>query len=209
MAMVLKRVLAFFILIIVVALAISFVAFNMIYIGPFDLAIRLFALNGFLALSIAAMMSPFLKEITLFFKKSFINVHHYFAAAGLLLITLHPIGVVIQALNPMLFLPNLGSLYLFLFYGGSIALIAVYAAFGAALLRKKINSHWRPFHAIMYVALLFGVVHANLAGLDFQNVYLMVIYDGLFVGVLVAFGLKRFQFYRIKARKNNTVNHPK
>jgi len=29
----------------------------------------------------------------------------------------------------------------------------------------------------------------------------MVIYDVLFAGVLVAFGLKRLQFYRINARK--------
>ena len=207
MVMILMRVLAFFLLIVASALAISFVAFNTTYIDAFDLAIRLFALNGFLALSIAAMMSPFLKEITFFFKKSYTKVHHYFAATGLLLITLHPIGVVIQALNPMLLLPNLGSLYLFLFYGGSIALIAVYAAFGAALLRKKINSYWRPFHALMYVALLFGVIHANLAGLDFQNVYLTVTYDGLFVGVLVAFGLKRWQFYRMKARMKNSQHN--
>lgn len=91
----------------------------MSYNGPFALAIRLLALNGFLALSVAAMMTPFIKEITVFFKKSFIKMHHYFAAAGLLLITLHPLAVVIQALNPTLLLPNAGSFYLFLFYGGA------------------------------------------------------------------------------------------
>lgn len=207
--MLLKREVAFFSVIVVFALAVSLFAFTMRYIGPFDLALRLFALNGFIALSVAAMMTPFLKEVTLFFKKSFIKVHHYFAAAGLLLITLHPVAVVIQALNPMLFLPNVRSLYLFLFYGGSVALISIYVAFGFVLLRKKFTSHWRPFHALMYVALFFGVVHANLAGLDIQNVYLMVIYDGLFAGVVVTFVLKRWQFYRIKARRNNVVNHPK
>ena len=110
------------------------------YFDPLDLAIRLFALNGFLALSIAAILTPFIKEVTLFFKKSFLNIHHYFAAAGLLLITLHPVAIVIQALNPALLLPDFGSFYLFLFYGGSVALIAIYAAFGAVLLRKKL---WR------------------------------------------------------------------
>ena len=132
--------------------------------APFDLTIRLFALNGFLALSIAAMMSPFLKEITLFFKKSFVTVHHYFAAAGLLLITLHPISVAIQAVDPSILLPNFASLYSFFFYGGSIALISVYIAVGAVLFRKKAVAYWRPFHALMYVALFFGVVHANLWG---------------------------------------------
>jgi hypothetical protein len=69
----------------------------------------LFALNGFIALSVTAILTPFIKEVTLFFKKSFIKVHHYFATFGLILIALHPIGVVIQALNPALILPNVGS----------------------------------------------------------------------------------------------------
>jgi hypothetical protein len=50
-------------------------------LDPLDLAIQLLALNGFLALSIAAVMTTFLKEVTLFFKKFFITIHHYFAAA--------------------------------------------------------------------------------------------------------------------------------
>jgi sulfoxide reductase heme-binding subunit YedZ len=178
-------------------------------IDPFGLAIRLFALNGFIALSVAAILTPFIKEVTLFFKKSFIKVHHYFAAFGLLLITLHPISVVIQALNPALFLPNVGSFYLFLFYGGSIALIAIYAAFGAVLLRRKAVAYWRPFHALMYLALFFAVIHGNIAGYDFQNVYLMAIYDGLFVAVIFAFVLKRFQFYKIKKQRKKLANKPK
>lgn len=181
----------------------------MSYNGPFALAIRLLALNGFLALSVAAMMTPFIKEITVFFKKSFIKMHHYFAAAGLLLITLHPLAVVIQALNPTLLLPNVGSFYLFLFYGGSVALIAVYAAFGAVLLRKKVMAYWRPFHALMYVALFFGVVHANMSGMDFQSIYLKIIYDSLFAGAMVAFGLKRWQFYRIKSRRKQLASPTK
>ena len=207
--MILKKELAFFAVIIIFASAVSIYAFSMFYISPFDLTIRLLALNGFIALSIAAMMTPFLKEVTFFFKKSFVKVHHYFAAAGLLLITLHPLAVSIQALNLTILLPNVGSLYLFLFYGGSVALISIYVAFGAVLLRKKITAHWRPFHALMYLALFFGVVHANLIGFDLQSIYLKIVYDALFAGALVTFGLKRWQFYRIKTRKNNSVNHAK
>lgn len=117
MVMVLKRNAGFFAVIILFALAVSLVALTARNIDPFDLTIRLLALNGFIALSVAAILTPFIKEVTLFFKKSFIKVHHYFAASGLLLITLHPISMVIQALNPALFLPNVGSFYLFLFYG--------------------------------------------------------------------------------------------
>lgn len=169
----------------------------------------LLALNGYVALSVAAIMTPFIKEIALFFKKSFIKVHHYFAAAGLLLITLHPIAVVFLTLSPTILLPNFASIYTFFFYGVSIALIAIYVAFGAVLLRKKVVAYWRYFHALMYVALFFGVVHANLWGMDFQNVYLTVIYDGLFAAALVAFGLKRLQFFRIKTRRKKMVHQPK
>ena len=201
--MVLKKTPAFFACIFAFALAISLVPFSMGYSSPFELIIRLLALNGFFALSIAAMMTPFLKEVMLFFKKSFISIHHYFAAAGLLLITLHPIAVAIEALDPTILLPNFASLYSFFFYGGSVALISVYVAFGSVLLRKKAVAYWRPFHALMYVALFFGVVHANLWGMDFQNIYLTIIYDGLFAGVLVAFVLKRWQLHKMKARKNH------
>lgn len=200
--MVLKRELGFFALIIIFGLAVSLFVFSLGFIDPLTFTIRLLALNGYIALSIAAMMTPFLKEITIFFKKSFVKVHHYFAAAGLLLITLHPIAVFIQTLDPTVFLPNFESLYFFFFFGGIIALLLIYVAFGAVLLRKKIVANWRPFHMLMYLALFIGVVHANLQGTDFQNLYITIIYDALFLGALTAFGLKRWQFYRIKARAN-------
>jgi predicted ferric reductase len=207
--MVLKREIAFFAVVIFAGLAISLVALDIDNGHSMDITVRLLALNGYLSLSVAAIMTPFLKEITLFFKKPFIKVHHYFAAAGLLLITLHPIIVAVQALDPTVLLPNFASLYSFFFYGGSIALIAIYVAFGAVLLRKKAVAYWRPFHALMYVALFFGVVHANLWGADLQNPYLMVVYDGLFAAVLAAFVLKRLQMYRIKARRKKLATPPK
>ena len=68
--MVLKRTLAFFFVVIFFALAISLLALNMDDSDPMVLAIRLLALNGYVALSIAAIMTPFLKEVTLFFSKN-------------------------------------------------------------------------------------------------------------------------------------------
>jgi DMSO/TMAO reductase YedYZ heme-binding membrane subunit len=205
--MVLKKILIFYILIFVFAFAVSLFALASDgYGSPFTLTIRLLALNGYIDVAVAAIMTPFLKEITLFFKKSFTKVHHYFAVIGLLLITLHPIVVSIQALSPAVILPNFGSLYLFFFTGGVIALILVYVAVGAAIVRRKIAAFWRPLHAIMYLALFIGVVHANLRGTDFPNIFFQIIYDGLFTATLVAFGLKRWQFYRIKIRKSKLTS---
>jgi uncharacterized membrane protein len=45
--------------------------------------------------------------------------------------------------------------------------------------------------------------------MNFSNVYLMIIYDGLFAAVLVAFVLNRVQFYRITVRRKKLVNKPK
>ena len=61
-------------------------------------------------------------------------------------------------------------------------------------------TYWRYFHGLIYLALFVGVVHANLRGVDFLNIYVQISFDGLFAAALIAFGLKRWQFYRIKAR---------
>ena len=134
-----RKELVFFAVIILFALAVSLVAYSIDSANPYNLAVRLLAINGFIALSIATILTAFLKEVTLFFKKPFTRIHHYFAAAGLALITLHPIVLAIQLLNPAVFLPNLNSLYLFLFFGGRQALIIIYIAFAAVLLRKKMR----------------------------------------------------------------------
>jgi len=203
--MVLKRVAAFTALMILIALTVSLLAFSLGVIDPLTLTIRLLALNGYIALSIAAIMSPFLKEITLFFKKSFTKVHHYFAAVGLMLVTLLPITVFLEGIsthyvNPYLFLSKFSSIYSFFYYGGVIALILIYVGLGAAFLRRKIQAYWRFFHALLYLALFLGIVHANLIGFDFTNVYIWVLFDALFVAAMVAFGLNRLQTYRLKVR---------
>jgi hypothetical protein len=77
--MVLKREVAFYAVVILFSVAISSAALDIDDSSAFTVTIRLLALNGYLGLSIAAILTPFLKEVTLFFKKSFIKVHHYFA----------------------------------------------------------------------------------------------------------------------------------
>ncbi len=202
--MVLRRDIIFLTVKILLVLAVSIVAFFVKFVDPLEFSVRLFALLGFISLSIATIMTPFLKEITLYFKRPFLRVHHYFAVAGLALITLHPIALAIRTLNPAVFIPNLESPYLFLFYGGRQALIIIYIALVAVLVRRNIKAYWRPLHALMYVALFFGIVHANLSGTDLvQNIFVTVAFNVLFVAAIAAFALKRWQMYRIKQRKKN------
>ncbi len=199
----LRKELAFFSVILLFGAAVSIVAYTLNSSNPWNLAMRLFALNGFIALSIATIMAAFLREVTLFFKKPFTRIHHYFAAAGLVLITLHPLTISVRFLNLTVFVPNLNSLYDFLYFGGRPALILIFVAFVAVLLRRKMLRYWRWFHALMYVALFFGVVHANLSGTDFGNLAILLVFNGLFAATLVAFVLKRWQFYRIKVKAKN------
>jgi methionine sulfoxide reductase heme-binding subunit len=106
----LRKDILFIAIIVVFALAVSAVAFFVSYQNPLRYSIRIFGLLGFIFLSIAVIITAFLKEITLYFKKPFLTIHHYFAAIGLTLITLHPIVLAVSLLNPAVFLPSLGSL---------------------------------------------------------------------------------------------------
>jgi len=60
--MVLKRDIGFFALIIIFGLAVSLFAYSLGHSDPLSFTIRLLALNGYIALSIAAIMTPFLKK---------------------------------------------------------------------------------------------------------------------------------------------------
>ena len=196
-----RKDIVFLSIVLLFALSVSIVAFYVSYQNPIRYSIRIFGLLGFIALSIATILTAFLKEVTLYFKKPFLRIHHYFAAFGLTLITLHPIVLAIQRLNPAVFIPTVGSLESFIINGGRQSLIIIYIAFIAILLRRKIPAYWRPIHALMYVALFFGILHANLIGTDFENLYILITLNALFAASLAAFVIKRYQTYRLKQLK--------
>ena len=167
--------------------------------------VRLFGLYGFLFLGVATLMTPFLAEITNAFGKPFLKVHHAFSALGIAFITLHPVFNAVQRLSLTVFLPRFDSLELFWRFAGRPALIILYIAVVVAFLRMKMPKYWRPFHALMYVVLLFGIVHANLIGDDFANLGIMVIFDVLFVASMISFGFKRYKKYQIRRKHRNLV----
>ncbi|MEF8831958.1 MAG: hypothetical protein V5A66_00390, partial [Candidatus Thermoplasmatota archaeon] len=55
----------------------------------FNFFIRFFALTGFYMLAIAALLTPFMKQIYQEFGRSFQDIHHIFASIGLVSATLH------------------------------------------------------------------------------------------------------------------------
>ena len=174
------------------------------YSDPLSLAIRLCALYGFVALAIATGMTPFLKEITQAFGRSFLRIHHLFAILGLVFATLHPVFFAILQVDVLVFLPRFDSWLIFWELAGRPALYILYLATVSALLRSMIQKYWRYIHALMYLVLVFVIVHGNLIGTDFQNPVLLVIMNALFVFAIMTFVLKRYQHYqrkqKIKAR---------
>ena len=86
-------------------------------------------------------------------------------------------------------------------FAGRPAFIILYIAlFAAVVLRTKTPKYWRPFHALMYVVLLFGIVHANLLGGDFENLGIMIIFNALFLMSIASFALKRYRNHRVRLR---------
>lgn len=160
---------------------------------PISLAIRLFALNGFVALAIAASMSPFLREIRQVFGRPFIYVHHAFASFGLTAILLHPVAAAVQAGSLSVFIPVFSSLQAFLALGGRVALYLILVAVTAAALRNRYPAVWRPVHMLMYAAIALGLVHAVLIGTDLAHPLVGGILYALFAVVATALLLKRWQ----------------
>jgi predicted ferric reductase len=164
------------------------------------LAIRFSALYGYLFLSLAVLLTPFLREVTQAFGKPFLKVHHSFAVLGFILITIHPIVNAIGSVSLSVFVPRFDSWYLFWLLAGRPAFILFYTALLTALLRRRIASYWRVFHALMYVVLFFGLVHGTLFGADFQNLDVFLVFSALFSASLVGFVFKRYRHYQLKRK---------
>lgn len=188
-----------FILAIVISLSVITIrAFSIFWIDPSSFLVRVLALWGYAILAIAALTTPFLKEITQAYGKPFIKIHHIFSVFGLTFTTLHPVAYAIQVLSLTVFLPRFDSWEIFWSLAGRPALIILYIALFAALLRRKSRKYWRFFHALMYIVLFLGIVHANLMGTDFQDAGIRIIFDILFLSSVTAFALKRYRNYRIR-----------
>ncbi|MFP4050797.1 MAG: hypothetical protein ACLFVB_03560, partial [Thermoplasmata archaeon] len=143
-------------------------------------------------------MTPFLKDIYQTFGKPFLTIHHAFAAVGLAGATLHPVVFALDVGDPAVFIPDTSSWLAFWELAGRPALILIYVAVIAVLIKSKMKKYWRAVHSLMYVVLFFVLVHGILIGTDFENIGILVIYNLLFVGVVVGFVYKRYQNWQMK-----------
>lgn len=179
--------------------------------------IRLCSLLGLLAMFISSILTPFQRELYRIFKTSFIKIHHGSAITGLVLITMHPILFAIdQGIKNSIgqgfavFVPVFSSWLAFWQLAGRPALIFIYVALIAVLLRRSIKKSWRWLHSFNYIALVFGVIHGILIGSDFYNFQEPIVVTELLITIffiiltittLVTFTMKRLTMIKRQRKR--------
>ncbi|MBM4467708.1 MAG: ferric reductase, partial [Chloroflexi bacterium] len=128
------------------------------YGSPLNWFIRGSGLMGYLALFLSVLSSAYMRQTSRLFGRPFVKVHHILTVTGLVLVTLHPLGVAINAGSLRVFLPRFDSWVVFLKLGGRPAWYLIAAASLAAVLRKTIGRNWRGIHALNYVAFLLVTI---------------------------------------------------
>ncbi len=136
---------------------------------PLSWGIRATALLGYLAVFLTAVSSAYMRELFELLGCPFIRVHHILSVAGLVLITLHPLGVAMRSWDLRVFLPDFSSVSAFLKLGGRPAWYLIGIASLAALFRTMIRQRWRSLHLLNYVAFLLATAHAVMIGTDFVS----------------------------------------
>jgi len=167
--------------------------------------IRICALLALTSMFISTIMTPFMVQLYKYFGKPFVKIHHTFSITAIILATVHPIAFSIQAANLGVFIPVLYPWYDFWLLAGRPALILIYIALLAVILRKKIPKTWRPLHALNYIALFFGYIHGILIGTDFKNIGILILFTIMVISSYIALIYKRYQTYQRNQKRKERL----
>lgn len=171
--------------------------------------IRLAALWGFIGLCLTSLLNLNKKVLYQKFGLKFMKFHHIAAVFSISMATLHPILFAFAAGSVEVFIPVWSPWRSFWELAGRPALILIYIAFIAALFRKKSKTIWKYIHRIMYLAILFLLVHAILIGTDspvntdgIMPILSLIVLCLLFLGVNgMAFYLRYQDWQKFKKKK--------
>ncbi len=168
---------------------------------PLDWIIRATAMLGFLAVFLTAISAVFMRELYQLLGRPFIRVHHVVAVAGLVLVTLHPVGVAIRSSSLRVFLPDFSSVDAFLSLGGRPAWYLIGLASLAALFRTRIKQSWRAIHYLNYVAFFLATAHALMIGPDFGSLAMRGVAALMALALVGVFVHKRLKRWRLTRRR--------
>ncbi len=164
-----------------------------------DWGIRAAAMLGFFAIFLTSVSSVYMRELYQLLGRPFIKVHHGVAVAGLVLITLHPLGVAVASSSLLVFIPDFSSVRAFLSLGGRPAWYLVGGASLAALFRTKIKHSWRVIHFLNYLGFWLATVHGIMIGTDFGSPVITGITVAMALVLAGVFVHKRLQRWRLKS----------
>jgi DMSO/TMAO reductase YedYZ heme-binding membrane subunit len=158
---------------------------------PVDWAIRAAALLGYQFLFMSIVSSAYMVQLVRRFGRPFVQMHHVLSVAGLIMVSLHPLAVALDAGTAKVFLPSFGSLRVFLELGGRPAWYLIALAALVALWRRQLGSTWRVVHMLNYVAFLLATIHGNLIGTNFQYPVIRAVSAVMFLAVVAVYVRRR------------------
>lgn len=169
--------------------------------APIDGLIRVGALMGYVAVFLASLSSNYMRELTRYFGRRFVKVHHVASVTALVALAIHATGVAWRSGTLATFVPAFSSARIFFSLGGRPAFWLIAIAALTALLRASIGNSWKTVHWLNYLAFLLGTIHAQMIGPNFQHLGVRLISIAMAVVVVVVFVLKRVEVYRRNQRR--------
>lgn len=155
--------------------------------------IRVGALLGYLAVFLTSLASNYMRELTRYFGRTFIQLHHAVSIIALASLVTHASAAAWRSGTLRTFLPRFDSLQTFLSLGGRLAIWLFALTTITALFRRKLQDAWRPIHWLNYVAFLLGTVHAQLIGQSFQHLAVRIVSGAMALALIGVFVTKRVQ----------------
>ena len=162
--------------------------------------IRELALLGYVSIFLAIVSSYYKRQVMRILGRSFIDAHHLLSLTGMILLTLHPLGVVWDTMELTVLIPVFSPLYDMLKYGGRIAWYIFALGALTAVWRKRVGKRWRTIHEFNYLAFVFGTVHANLLGDNFQDLPVRIFSIAMLAVVSILFVRQRIDARQKRAR---------
>ncbi len=159
------------------------------------------ALLGYLGVFLASLSSLYLRELTRYFGRSFVKVHHAVAVTALLALALHAILVAWEVGSLAAFLPSFESVERFFALGGRPAFWFIAVASLTALFRTALRGSWRTLHWLNYLAFLLGTVHGQMIGGSFEYLGVRIVSWLMAVGLVGIFVIKRVREQQRKRRR--------
>ncbi len=146
--------------------------------------IRVAALTGYSCIFLAVVSSNYMRELTQYFGRPFIKVHHIASITALAALTIHPATVILTLNKPSLLIPTPSA-------PQALALYLLALAALAAFFRKAIGKRWKYVHWVNYLVFLLGTLHAQTLGASFRHLVIRIVSILMALIVVILFVKKR------------------